>query len=324
MKARSVFAAVLAAILLIASCIYIFTVARSPEEDGLTEVSLYYINDMTGVIETEKRRLRIPESREEAVLTVYNEYMNGPVNTNLSLADPELKNFTALTYPMDGNESVAKINFTDSFYGLSESRRLLCIAGAVYTLTELDFLRNVYFYVNNEPLLNINGDAAERYNRNNVAINPSLDPEKTNRRQVVLYFTNAQQRWLMPEERSIEIKQSQTTEYQIVEQLIQGPLDSSLVPTVSSEVKIRDIKTEEGICYVNLSSEFVTKHNGGSAGEVMTIYSIVNSLTELDTVKKVQFLVEGEKLTEYKGHLDFSKTFERDTSLIYEDKEHSE
>ena len=320
MKAKALFAFVLAAILIIAACIYVFTSRHSPESEGMANIEMYYINSVTGVLESEKHKMEIPESREEAVLTVYNEYMNGPVNANLSIADDELKNFTSLVYPVDGNESIVKINFTERFNRMSESRRLLCISGMVYTMTELDFIRNVYFYVNNEPIVNMNGEAAERYNRNNVANNPSLDPEKTDRQLVVLYFTNAQQSYLMPEERSIEIKQSQSTEYQIVEQLIQGPLDSSLIPTISSDVKIKDIKTEEGICYVNLSSEFVTKHNGGSAGEVMTIYSIVNSLTELDTVKKVQFLIEGEKLTEYKGHLDFSKTFERDTSLIYSEK----
>ncbi len=317
---KAVFAAGLAAVLLTAACIYLFTVFFADDSNDEGKIELYYINNITGVLEAESRRTELPENREEAVRTVFNEYVNGSANSNLSLADPELKNFTSLTYPVDGNESIAKINFTDSFNKLSASKQLLCISGMVYTLTGLDYLRNVYFYVNDEPLVNMNGEAVERYNRNNVAINPSLDPEKTDRQLVVLYFTNAGQNKLMPEERSIEIKQSRTTEYQIVEQLIQGPLDSSLVPTVSSDVKIRDIKTEGDICYVNLSSEFMTKNNVTPAEETMTIYSIVNSLTELDTVTKVQFLIEGEKLTEYKGHLDFSKTFERDTSLIYEGK----
>ncbi|MBQ9518828.1 MAG: GerMN domain-containing protein, partial [Firmicutes bacterium] len=229
--------------------------------------------------------------------------------------DNELKNFTTLIYPVDGNENIAKINFTDSFYSLSGSGRVLCISGMVYTLTELDFLRNVYFYVDNKPVENSIGDASERYNRNNVANNPSLDPEKRDRQLVTLYFTDARQRSLIREERSIEIKQSQTIEYQIVEQLIQGPLDSSLVPTVAADIKIRDIKTEEGICYVNLSADLTARHTT-TATELLSIYSVVDSLTELDYVKKVQFLVEGEKVNAYKGGVDISKTVSRDESLI--------
>ena len=69
------------------------------------------------------------------------------------------------------------------------------------------------------------------------------------------------------------------------------------------------------ICFVNFSSEFVTKHSGGSAGEAMTVYSIVNSLTELKNVDKVQFLVEGNKIDVYK-HLEFNEPFPRDETWI--------
>ncbi len=315
MKAKTVFAAILCVVLAVVAFIYLFSINRDPAADGMTEINLYYKSLSTGALESEKRRIKMPESRTESVRTLFNEYMNGPVNTTLSLPADELNNFTTLTYPVDKNENIAKINFTDSYNKLSESQKLLCISGMVYTLTELDFLRNIYFYVNDEPLVNMNGEAAERYNRNNVANNPSLDPEKTDRQQVVLYFTDAKQRKLIPEERSIEIKQSQTTEYQIVEQIIQGPLGSRLVPTVPADIKIKDIKTEEGICYVNLSADFTARHNV-STSDVISIYSLVNSLTQLDNVSKVQFLAEGEKINEIRSGIDLSKTIERDESLI--------
>lgn len=320
MKGKTIFAAGLIIVVIIVIALYLFTANKTPQDDGLTDINMYYINTATGVLEAEKRRIKLPDNREEAVRTVFNEYMGGPQTTTYTLPADNLNNFTNLVYPVDGNESIAKINFTESYNKLSPSEKLLSISSMVYTLTELDYLRNVYFYVNSKPIVNMNGEASERYNRNNVANNPSLEAEKSDRRLVVLYFTNAAQKWLLPEERSIEIKQSQTTEYQIVEQLIQGPLDSSLIPTVTDDVKIRDIKTEEGICYVNLSSEFLAKHTG-TAGETMTIYSIVNSLTELDYVNKVQFLIEGEKINDYNGHIDFSKTFERENDIIFKEDE---
>jgi len=52
---------------------------------------------------------------------------------------------------------------------------------------------------------------------------------------------------------------------------------------------------------------------------VLTIYSIVNSLTEINSVKKVQFLIDGEKISDCKGHLDFSKPFERNEALILDE-----
>ena len=75
------------------------------------------------------------------------------------------------------------------------------------------------------------------------------------------------------------------------------------------------METKEGICFVNLSKEFKTTHIGGTSAETMTIYSIVNTLGELDSVEKVQFLIEGQKEDEY-IHFIFNEPFQPDPTLI--------
>ena len=47
----------------------------------------------------------------------------------------------------------------------------------------------------------------------------------------------------------------------------------------------------------------------------MTVYSIVNSLTEISGVDKVQFLIEGQKKDVF-IHLIFNEPFSRDQELI--------
>ena len=74
-----------------------------------------------------------------------------------------------------------------------------------------------------------------------------------------------------------------------MDELIKGPQAKGSLATVPPETKVRNIMTQDGICYVDLSSEFVSRHSGGKAKELLTIYSIVNSLTALDDVSKVQF-----------------------------------
>ena len=49
--------------------------------------------------------------------------------------------------------------------------------------------------------------------------------------------------------------------------------------------------------------------------EKMTIYSIVNSLTELKEIDKVQFLIEGEKVKEFKGNFRFNNAFQEPLQL---------
>ena len=42
----------------------------------------------------------------------------------------------------------------------------------------------------------------------------------------------------------------------------------------------------------------------------LRLYSIVNSLCEIEDVTKVQFLIEGEKLDSYRNVIDLSKPVE--------------
>jgi spore germination protein GerM len=51
----------------------------------------------------------------------------------------------------------------------------------------------------------------------------------------------------------------------------------------------------------------------------MTIYSIVNSLTELDGIEKVKFLIDGKTEKEYMGNFKFDALFPRSTQLISKD-----
>ena len=71
-----------------------------------------------------------------------------------------------------------------------------------------------------------------------------------------------------------------------------------------------------GVANVDFSKEFQTRHRGGSAGEIMTIYSVVNTLTELPGVEKVQFLLEGDKLESILGHMDTTVPIEPDSNLV--------
>ena len=193
------------------------------------------------------------------------------------------------------------INIIGDFDAQSEAERLVCLGSLVYTFTDIDAVEDVRLFVDGESVADLYGMYSE-LNRENTVNNPIISPEKIDRQDVVLYFLNESGTALAAEERSIEVKQSQTLEYQIVEQLTMGPANESLKAAVPQGTKIKDIKTEEGICYVNLSGDFISNLSGDAKVEKLTIYSIVNSLTE--------------RINEPKGHYDFSRTFERDESLI--------
>jgi hypothetical protein len=104
----------------------------------------------------------------------------------------------------------------------------------------------------------------------------------------------------------------------IVKKLIEGPSkNSGLNATVPKEAARRGpVAVSAGTATVDLTSEFVSKHPGGKKAEELTIYSIVNSLTELTDIQKVKFTVNGKAQANYKGNFKFDEAFPKNLTLI--------
>ena len=124
---------------------------------------------------------------------------------------------------------------------------------------------------------------------------------------VKLYFSDQDAMYLKPEVRQVTVQGELLADI-VVNELIKGPKEKDLQPTIPAETKLLSLKIADNVAYVNLSKEIQAKHWGGSTGEIMTVYSIVNTLADLNIgIEKVQILVEGEKQQTLVGHLD---TFE--------------
>ncbi|KUG03661.1 spore germination protein [hydrocarbon metagenome] len=141
-------------------------------------------------------------------------------------------------------------------------------------------------------------------------------PPAATEQELTLYFAEAGANGLVAEKRTIEVEDPGQLSSLIVQELIAGPVNDSLYPTIPPETKLISVKLEAGTAMVDFSQEIISKHWGGSTGETMTIMSLVNSLTELSEVERVQILVEGEVVDSLLGHWDSSEPIERDESLI--------
>ncbi|QGG49354.1 GerMN domain-containing protein [Heliorestis convoluta] len=134
---------------------------------------------------------------------------------------------------------------------------------------------------------------------------------------LTLYFADSKGQNLVAEERSIP--KTESLARSAVQELIKGPnLTQDASPTVPTGTRLLDINIRDGICIIDLSKEFKTNHEGGSAGETLTVYSIVNTLTQFPTVEKVQFLVEGQIIESIAGHMDVSQAMARHNAMIAE------
>jgi spore germination protein GerM len=104
---------------------------------------------------------------------------------------------------------------------------------------------------------------------------------------------------------------------QIIAELISGSKEGrdAALPV---ETKLREVfVTDAGLAVVDLTKEASSNHPGGLTQEILSIYAVVNSLMEnLSTVTGVQILIEGVEAETLAGHVDLTRPFSRDLSLL--------
>lgn len=140
------------------------------------------------------------------------------------------------------------------------------------------------------------------------------NPEKETK-EVNLYFANGEYietgdeslEKLIVEKRMVEYGDV-TLEEKIVRELMKGPENTEKASTViPSSIKLLGVEVADGTAYVNFAQEGLY---GGSMEESFTINQIVSSLLDLDSVDRVQFLIDGKKAETLMGHYSIEETFE--------------
>ena len=141
----------------------------------------------------------------------------------------------------------------------------------------------------------------------------------TNFTTVALFFASWGGDYLLPEKRKIFYTTSVTDQAkQAVIELINGPKQSHLFSPISSSTTLRELYiAADGTAYVDLSQEFRDNHWGGAEGEILSIYSIINTLTiNFPSIQRVKILVEGKEIDSIAGHISLRYAFKTDFSLI--------
>jgi uncharacterized lipoprotein NlpE involved in copper resistance len=138
---------------------------------------------------------------------------------------------------------------------------------------------------------------------------------------VHLYFSDKDGTKLVGEIRYLSMEEAMQGTDKIasalVKELVRGPSNSALKPTVPDGSSLRSpVKVEGRTAIVDMTKEFIDNHPGGKEAEEMTIFSIVNTLTELKDIETVKFQVNGKTQKEFKGSFRFDQEFPRNEALI--------
>jgi spore germination protein GerM len=144
-------------------------------------------------------------------------------------------------------------------------------------------------------------------------------PAEEKTREVKVFFSDEDGLYLKPEVRVIKKDGLQAEARAALDSLVSGPESAKLARTLPKGTKLISVNIEGTTAVVDLSPEVIRNHEGGSSGELQTIYSIVNTLTlNFPEIKGVQILVGGKKEETIAGHIDITQPLGPDTKIIKE------
>jgi spore germination protein GerM len=138
------------------------------------------------------------------------------------------------------------------------------------------------------------------------------------KRQVHLYFADGSGKFLSAEQRIVEQPADvASAARELVKELIRGPLQEG-TRTLPRDAGVRALfVASDGVAYVDLAADALNSHPGGVKTELLTIYSIVDTLVlNLESVRQVKFLIGGQEAATLAGHVDISRPFKADILWI--------
>ena len=157
----------------------------------------------------------------------------------------------------------------------------------------------------------------ESNSRDDGQVNSDL-PKQSNKIPIHLYFADRNNSFLKSELR-VMLQPDDPLEFgrTIVETLIKGP-QKGLIRTIPVGTELRAIYIgPDDVCYVDLSESIIKKHPGGTNSELLTIYSVVNSLIlNVSEIKRVKLLIDGNEAPTLAGHINLQFPFKAHMLLI--------
>lgn len=304
--------------LFMALAVLILTVLAGCRDQSLVETpdtehgiySIYYSNtDGTELIP--KNYKAENEETEALIEELLGQLMRTPDQADCISIFPE-----NIRVPRIQSESGPLYLFFENGYSAMEPvQEILCRAAVVKTLTQIPEVEYISFHVGDQPLTDRKGNQIGVMMASDFA-DSTGDMVKSKRRGTVrLYFSNKEGNKLVEKDFDLIYGSNMSMERVVVEQLIKGPGIEGLYPTLPKDTKLLSISVSDNICYLKFSEEFLQKQSG-ITDYYIPIYSIVNSLSDLATVNKVQITINGSKDEMYQDIIPLNKAFERNLDYV--------
>ncbi len=139
---------------------------------------------------------------------------------------------------------------------------------------------------------------------------PETEIEEVDLRKtmITLYFQNAENKELQKESRLIDSKELLLDPYaELLNMLVEGPQSDFLKKTIPEGTKLLGVELMGNCLQINFSNEFIDNASSDENERKNCVYSIVNTVTELNEVNSIKILINGKETNGFEEiGLDFS------------------
>lgn len=292
-------------------CMILCACGSAAEKTG-EEVRIYYFDNKETTLMHETHFLTGQTTKEQIVeiLTLL-----GTTPENKEMKPVISGGINIVNYAYEDN--IVTVSIGSKYNDLSKTASILTRAAIVKSLTQLEEVSGVNLTIEGEPLTDSDGILVGTMTGDMFLDDDDEELGDYEKVVIRLYFANETGDALVPIDRSLVHNldmSNMSMEKLVIEQLLQGPASDASYPTINPETKLLSVTVKDGICYVNFDSGILTPVDNVTSDVV--IYSIVNSLVELNEVNRVQISIDGKKDTKFRDSYDLTTIFEKNEDLI--------
>lgn len=285
----------------------------SSQGDDSEDVTLYLLNKgATAIQEVTYTPKADPDSSQDMINELLDRLSQTPADA--SMRQP-IRGFKVNEVSEINGKGTVTVDFSGGYSKMDTITETLTRTAVVYTLCEVKSVKYVAFTVDGEELKDADGNTVGNMDTDEFIYNSGTEMMNYVKTRLHLYFTDKTGKVLRDAYRSVVYNSSMSMERLVLEQLIAGPNNNdSFSPTLNPDTEIISVTERDDICYVNLSAA-CQKGLEGVEPEV-ALYSIVNSLTDLPQVSKVQISIDGDPDAVFQDKISLSDVFEQNTDLM--------
>lgn len=130
---------------------------------------------------------------------------------------------------------------------------------------------------------------------------------------VKIYFADREMMRLLPVKTQIPKGNAEQTAKRICDEIVKGRDDNPKIRRLFPNIKRGlTVKVKDRCAYVDIDKTAREQIDKSRDIEVLTVYQIVNSLTEIDGIDTVRFTIGGKVERRFMGYLDMRETFVQD------------